>query len=172
MERSLSFIIPVYNEEESVLELYSQITEACAVNRYSDYEVVFIDDGSTDRSAEIIQSLIADHPDANITLIRFRTNFGKAAALQAGFEHAEGDVAITMDADLQDDPHEFPKLLAEMDNGYDMVSGWKKVRHDPLEKRLPSKLFNAVTAKMSGWKIGKKKSKDTGGMINLELINQ
>ncbi len=153
MGRSLSFIIPVYNEEESVNELYGQIRSACAQNAYDDYEVIFIDDGSTDRSAEKIKALIDEFQSDNITMIRLRKNFGKAAALQAGFEHANGDIAVTMDADLQDDPHEVPKLLAELDKGCDMVSGWKQVRHDPLEKRLPSKLFNIVTAHMSGIKI-------------------
>lgn len=153
MDQSLSIIIPVYNEEESVRELYDQICAACLQNDYSDYEIIFVDDGSTDASARVIMDLINENPEASITLIRFRKNFGKAAALQAGFEHAEGDIAITMDADLQDDPHEIPRLLAKLDEGFDMVSGWKQVRHDPLEKRLPSKLFNAVTAKMSGIKI-------------------
>ena len=110
MERSLSFIIPVYNEEESVNELYGQIRSACAQNAYNDYEVIFVDDGSTDSSAEKIKTLIDEFPDERITLIRFRKNFGKAAALQAGFEHASGDIAVTMDADLQDDPHEVTKL--------------------------------------------------------------
>ncbi len=153
MDQRLSFIIPVFNEEESVDELYAQIAECCVKNEYTDHEVIFIDDGSTDKSAENIEKLIADHPEDDITLIRLRKNFGKAAALQAGFEHATGDVAITMDADLQDDPHEVPKLIAELDKGYDMVSGWKKIRHDPIEKRLPSKVFNSVTARMSGIKI-------------------
>ncbi len=153
MVSSLSFIIPVYNEELSLKELFSQICECCRNNNYSNYEIIFVDDGSTDSSPDTIRQIITNNPDIRITLIRFRKNFGKAAALQAGFERAAGDIAITMDADLQDDPNEVPKLLAKMEEGYDVVSGWKQVRHDPLEKRLPSKLFNAVTAKMSGIKI-------------------
>ena len=153
MEHRLSIIIPVYNEEESLQELYGRIENTCDQNGYNNHEVIFIDDGSTDNSAGKIQDLIESNPHSEITLIRFRKNFGKAAALQAGFEQADGEIAITMDADLQDDPHEIPKLISELEKGYDMVSGWKQVRHDPLEKRLPSKLFNAVTAKLSGIKI-------------------
>ncbi len=156
MSISLSFIIPVYNEEESIEELLSRITGSCEKNNYQNYEIIFIDDGSTDSSAAKIIDLIAAHQDNEnytIKLIRFRKNFGKAAALQSGFEHANGEIAVTMDADLQDDPNEVPKLLAKMAEGYDVVSGWKQVRHDPLEKRLPSKLFNAFTARMSGIKI-------------------
>lgn len=155
MSPFISFIIPVYNEAESIEELFAQIQQSCAQNAYSDYEIIFIDDGSTDDSAQIIRKIISD-TDAEgkkITLIRFRKNFGKAAALQAGFEQAKGEIAITMDADLQDDPFEIPKLISKMDEGYDVVSGWKQIRHDPLEKRLPSKLFNWVTAKMSGIRI-------------------
>ncbi len=153
MPQSLSFIIPVYNEEESVEELFAQIRQSCRQNGYDDYEVIFIDDGSTDKSPEKIKSIIDGQNTEKVTLIRFRKNFGKAAALQAGFEKASGEIAITMDADLQDDPFEVPKLLAKMEEGYDVVSGWKQVRHDPMEKRLPSKLFNWVTAKMSGINI-------------------
>ncbi len=147
--RMVSFIIPVFNEEESIMELYDRIQSMCNENQYHHYEVIFIDDGSTDQSAQLISQAIEDG-DRHMKLIRFRRNFGKATALQAGFEHASGDVAITMDADLQDDPKEVPNMLAALDSGYDMVSGWKKNRHDPIEKRLPSKLFNFVTAKMSG----------------------
>ena len=155
MSPSISFIIPVYNEEESIEELFSQIQQSCLQNAYTDYEIIFIDDGSTDGSVEKIREIISgsNHAAGKITLIRFRKNFGKAAALQAGFEEATGDIAITMDADLQDDPFEIPKLISKMDEGYDVVSGWKQIRHDPLEKRLPSKLFNKVTALMSGIKI-------------------
>ncbi len=158
MERSLSFIIPVYNEEESLNELFSRIQLSCKQNNYHNYEIIFIDDGSSDGSSAVIQHIISDisnndSDEFSVVLIRFRKNFGKAAALQAGFERASGDVAITMDADLQDDPFEIPKLIAKLGEGYDVVSGWKQIRHDPLEKRLPSKLFNAVTAKMSGIQI-------------------
>ncbi|MBQ4511967.1 MAG: glycosyltransferase family 2 protein [Anaerolineaceae bacterium] len=154
MSPTLSFIIPVYNEEESIEELFAQIQQSCGQNGYDRYEVIFIDDGSTDGSTDKIRAIISQSEQQEkpekVTLIRFRKNFGKAAALQAGFEKATGEIAITMDADLQDDPFEIPKLLAKMDEGFDVVSGWKQVRHDPMEKRIPSKLFNWVTAKMSG----------------------
>ena len=148
----LSFVVPFYNEEETIAELYRRIQDVCVENGYSDYEVAFIDDGSTDASAQIVEGFIAGG-DAHVRLICLRKNFGKAAALQAGFEHVSGDIAITMDADLQDDPKEVPQLIAKLDEGFDMVSGWKKNRRDPIEKRLPSKLFNAVTAKMSGIRL-------------------
>ena len=149
---NLSFIIPVYNEEESLSELFFRINDSCEKNGYDNFEIVIIDDGSTDSSVERIKQIIRDHPDKKIDLICHRKNFGKAAALQSGFDFASGDIAVTMDADLQDDPYEVPKLLEKLgsDNGCDIVSGWKKVRHDPVEKRLPSKLFNFVTAKLSG----------------------
>ena len=146
----LSFIIPVYNEEESIAELFERIEAVCETNHYQDHEILFVDDGSSDGSVSEITKIIHAHPHSNVTLIRHRKNFGKAAALQAGFEHAVGDIAITMDADLQDVPEEIPLLINKLNEGYDMVSGWKKERHDPLEKRLPSKLFNSVTSKMSG----------------------
>ena len=114
----------------------------------SSYELLFVDDGSSDKSVQVIRELAAQ--DSNVHAILFRKNFGKAEALQAAFRAAEGDIVITMDADLQDDPRELKSFIEKIDAGYDLVSGWKFNRLDPLEKRLPSKLFNKVTCKMSG----------------------
>lgn len=146
MKKTLSIIVPMYNEEESIQLLYEKIIENVA-ELYS-YEIIFIDDGSTDASVKKVKELIAADP--KIHLIVFRRNFGKAAALQAGFRNSTGEIIITMDADLQDDPKEIPRFVAKLEEGYDLVSGWKKKRHDPLEKRLPSKLFNKVTSHLSG----------------------
>lgn len=146
MEHTLSVIIPVYNEEESVKILYEKIRES--IEQHYAYEVIFIDDGSTDASVQKIKEMIQE--DSRVHLLVFRKNFGKAAALQAGFRNAVGDIIVTMDADLQDDPKEIPRFVEKLEEGYDLVSGWKKERHDPLEKRLPSKLFNRVTSHLSG----------------------
>lgn len=137
----ISFVIPVYNEEESLQELHKQIVENLPNHQY---EIIFIDDGSTDNSYSLIQEIVKQ--DKNVIPIRFRTNFGKAAALQAGFDKAEGDVIFTMDADLQDDPVEIPRFLEKIEEGYDLVSGWKKKRKDPITKRWPSKFFNLITS--------------------------
>lgn len=146
MKSTLSLIVPMYNEEESIRLLYEKVIESVA-ERYS-YEIIFIDDGSMDASVEKVKELIAE--DKNVHLIVFRRNFGKAAALQAGFRNSTGEIIITMDADLQDDPKEIPRFVEKLEEGYDLVSGWKKKRRDPLEKRLPSKLFNKVTSHLSG----------------------
>ena len=146
MSRKLSIIVPMYNEEESVKILHQRILES--IKALYDYEIIFIDDGSKDKSVQMVKEIIAE--DANVHLIVFRKNFGKAAALQVGFRNATGDIVITMDADLQDDPKEIPRMIEKLDEGYDLVSGWKQKRHDPLEKRLPSKLFNKVTSTLSG----------------------
>ena len=143
----LSFVIPCYNEEESLELLYDGIIS----NIGDDYEIIFIDDGSTDRSREVIRALHAK--DENVHLIAFGRNFGKAAALQAGFNSANGDIVITMDADLQDEPSEITHFVEKINEGYDVVSGWKIHRNDPMEKRLPSKLFNKVTSRLSGVKL-------------------
>ncbi len=137
----LSFIIPVLNEEESLSQLYSEILEN--IGEHS-YEIIFIDDGSSDGSFEIMRGLA--EKDESVKVIRFRRNFGKSAALQKGFDLAEGEIIFTLDADLQDNPAEIPNFIKKIEEGWDLVSGWKKHRHDPLHKRLPSKLFNAVTA--------------------------
>lgn len=155
MDRKLSIVIPVYNEEDSIEELYNSIREniqECMDREMvSEYEIVFVDDGSTDRSISKIRTV--RKRDANVHMILFRKNFGKAAALQAAFKNVSGDIIITMDADLQDDPMEIGNFIKKLDEGYDLVSGWKVNRLDPLEKRLPSKLFNKVTSKLSGLKL-------------------
>lgn len=138
----ISFVIPVLNEQESLSSLYREIVANCQGHSY---EIIFIDDGSTDGSFKTMQALAAKDPEVRI--IRFRRNFGKAAALQAGFNLSSGTVVFTMDADLQDNPIEIPNFIARLEEGYDLVSGWKKHRHDPLHKVLPSKLFNYVTAR-------------------------
>ena len=142
---SLTVVIPVYNEHESLRPLMDElgtVLDGLAIPS----DVVFVDDGSTDGSREVLAELAAD---PRVRVIQQRRNFGKGAALMAGFRHATGDAVITMDADLQDDPAEIPGILADLEE-VDLVSGWKATRKDPLSKRLPSKLFNAVTAKMSG----------------------
>ncbi|MDD4848113.1 MAG: glycosyltransferase family 2 protein [Bacteroidales bacterium] len=147
----ISIIVPVYNEEESLRELSAWIARVMKKNNYS-YEIVMVDDGSSDSSWNEI--LKCGQRNSNIKGIRFRRNYGKSAALQTGFEAAQGNVVITMDADLQDSPDEIPELYKMIRNdGYDMVSGWKKVRHDPLHKRIPSKFYNATVRKMSGIKL-------------------
>lgn len=143
----LSAVIPVYNEAESLAALHAELRAVAAANHY-DLEIVFVDDGSRDRSWTIVGELAAKDP--LITALRFRRNFGKAAALDAGFAAARGDIILTLDADLQDDPHEIPRMLAELDLGYDMVSGYKQVRHDPWHKVLPSRVFNWLVSRMTG----------------------
>jgi glycosyltransferase involved in cell wall biosynthesis len=143
----LSIVIPVYNEDESLPELCSWIQRVMQENAFS-YEVILVDDGSSDHSWEVINRLRAANP--HIKGIKFQRNYGKSAALNEGFKAAKGDVVITMDADMQDSPDEIPELRRMiLDDHYDMVSGWKKVRHDPLSKTLPSKFFNWTTARVS-----------------------
>ena len=143
----ISIVIPVYNEDESLPELCGWIEKVMHENGFS-YEVVLVDDGSTDRSWEVITDLRKANPC--IKGIRFQRNYGKSAALNEGFKVAQGDVVITMDADMQDSPDEIPALRKMiLEDRYDMVSGWKKVRHDPISKTLPSKFFNWTTARVS-----------------------
>lgn len=149
MNRLLSFVIPVYNEQDSLEILYRKILEN--IPDGFEYEIWFVNDGSTDDSEKNIKKLIDE--DKNVHIISFRKNFGKALALESAFRNVNGEIVITMDADLQDDPIEIPNFINKLDEGYDLVSGWKKERHDPLEKRLPSKLFNKVTQKLSGVKL-------------------
>lgn len=145
---NLSLVIPLKNEAESLPELEAWIRRVVEAQGLR-YEIIFVDDGSTDDSWAVIESLRA--ANANIRAIKFRRNYGKSAALHVGFQAAQGQVVITLDADLQDSPDEIPELYRMItEEGYDLVSGWKKKRHDPLEKRLPSKLFNAVARWMSG----------------------
>jgi glycosyltransferase involved in cell wall biosynthesis len=147
----VSVVVPLYNEQESLEELTGKIGDSLNPPGHA-WEVVFIDDGSSDGSYDVIRKLHAADPN-HVKAIRFARNYGKAAALSVGFEQAAGDVIVTMDADLQDDPAAIPEMLAKLDEGYDLVSGWKKKRHDPLEKRLPSKLFNLVVSVMSGIRL-------------------
>jgi len=147
---SLSLIIPLYNERDSLLELHRQIS-AVAQERGLSIEIVFIDDGSTDGSWDMVKELAAK--DTRVRALRFRRNFGKAAALQAGFREARGSRIFTLDADLQDDPAEIPNFLAEMDKGIDLVVGWKKIRHDPWHKVLPSRVFNGMVSRTTGVKL-------------------
>ncbi len=144
----ISIVIPLYNEEESIRELFEWIKRTMQTNGYS-FEVIFVNDGSTDSSWEKIQELGSSN--ANVRGIRFRRNYGKSAALYVGFKKAQGDVVITMDADLQDSPDEIPELYKMItEEGYDLVSGYKKKRYDPLSKTIPTKLFNATARKVSG----------------------
>ncbi|MGD1844842.1 MAG: glycosyltransferase family 2 protein [Salibacteraceae bacterium] len=144
----ISVVVPLFNEEESLPELAEWIQKVMRENQFT-YEIVMVDDGSSDRSWEVIGNLKANHPE--VKGIRFRRNYGKSAALNTGFEAVEGNVVITMDADLQDSPDEIPELNRMiLEEGFDMVSGWKKKRHDPLSKTIPTKLFNWATRKMSG----------------------
>lgn len=148
----LSIVVPLLNEEESLPELCEWIKRVCTENNYS-YEVILVDDGSTDDSWQVIERLSAT--DAAVKGIRFQRNYGKSAALNEGFKAAQGNVVITMDADLQDSPDEIPGLRKMIvDDGYDLVSGWKKVRYDnTLTKNIPSKFFNSVTSRVSKIKL-------------------
>jgi glycosyltransferase involved in cell wall biosynthesis len=144
----ISVVIPLFNEEESLPELFDWIERTMQQNNFS-YEVIFIDDGSKDKSWQVIENIIAQNTNAKG--IKFQRNYGKSAALNTGFEICAGNVVITMDADLQDSPDEIPDLYKMiMTDGFDLVSGWKKKRFDPLSKTIPTKLFNWATRKMSG----------------------
>ncbi|MDH6533666.1 glycosyltransferase [Parabacteroides sp. 52] len=147
----ISVVIPLYNEAESLPELNAWIERVMAEHGFN-YEVIYVDDGSTDDSWRIIEGLKAKNP--NVCGIKFRRNYGKSPGLHCGFQKAQGDVVITMDADLQDSPDEIPALYRMIkEEGYDLVSGWKKKRYDPLTKTIPTKLFNATARKFSGLKL-------------------
>jgi dolichol-phosphate mannosyltransferase len=146
----LSVVVPVFNEAESLEALHRELCEVAATEGYQ-LDVIFVDDGSKDESWQVIQRLAA--ADKRIRGLRFRRNFGKAAALSAGFAHARGELVMTLDADLQDDPHEIPRFVAEMHKNLDVVSGWKKVRHDPWHKVLPSRVFNWMVSRLTGVKL-------------------
>ena len=146
----ISVIIPLFNEEESLPELYAWIERVMKANGFS-FEVIFVNDGSTDHSWQVIQSLGSESD--HVKGIKFRRNYGKSPALYCGFKQAQGDVVITMDADLQDSPDEIPALYKMIvEDGYDLVSGYKQKRYDPLSKTIPTKLFNATARKISGIK--------------------
>ena len=145
----ISVIIPVFNEIGSLPELMDQLRKVLHI--YKKWEILFVDDGSTDGSTEFLNDL--SRKDENVTLIQFHRNYGKSAALAEGFKLAKGEYLITMDADLQDDPAEIPNLMKKLEEGFDLVSGWKKERKDPISKKFPSKIFNYVTRIMTGVKI-------------------
>ncbi len=146
----LSIVIPVFNEEESLQELLSQIDQVTQTHGYQT-SILMVDDGSSDGSWEVIERLATQH--AGLRGLKLRRNFGKAAALAAAFERVDGDFVITMDADLQDDPKEIPNLLAKLKEGFDVVSGWKQVRHDPWHKVFPSRLFNGMISWLTGVRL-------------------
>ncbi len=149
----ISIVIPLYNEAESLPELYEQIQTVMDQNRFS-FEVIFVDDGSNDASWQVITELKAAHPDI-VRALKFRRNYGKSPALYCGFKKAEGEVVFTMDADLQDNPGELPEMYRMLKEGnYDLISGWKKKRYDSkVSKNLPSKIYNATTRKITGIKL-------------------
>ncbi len=148
LDMDISVVIPLYNEAESLQELIAWIKRVMDDHRFS-YEIILIDDGSTDESWMIIEGLKAMNP--RITAVKFRRNYGKSAALNVGFAATQGDVVVTMDADLQDSPDEIPELYRKIiHEDFDLISGWKQQRHDPISKTIPTKLFNAVTRGVSG----------------------
>jgi glycosyltransferase involved in cell wall biosynthesis len=146
----LSVVVPVHNEERSVALLYDELNSALEPLATA-WEAIFVDDGSTDGTFAALTRLHASTD--NVRVVRLRRNFGKAAALGAGFDHAHGDTVVTIDGDLQDDPSEIPRLLAKLDEGFDLVSGWKTRRRDPLRRRIPSRIFNWVTSCLSGVRL-------------------
>ena len=147
----ISVIIPIYNEEGNLAELHEKLSDVLASIAKS-YEIVFIDDGSTDDSFRILKEINTE--DRNVKVVRLRRNFGQSAALKAGFDYAKGDTIVTMDGDLQNQPEDIPSLLRKLDEGYDIVSGWRADRKDPfLTKKLPSKLSNWLASKITGVKL-------------------
>ena len=144
----ISVVIPAYNEEENIPVLYERL-KGVLDSIGEDYEIVFVDDGSYDRTPEVLKEIA--EKDKKVKVIRFKRNYGQTAAMYAGFEYAEGDVIITMDADLQNDPEDIPRLLEKMREGYDIVSGWRRDRKDPfLSRKLPSKIANWIISKVTG----------------------
>src|SRR5881396_182952 len=146
----ISVVVPVHDEERTVALLFDEL-QAALDPLGEPWEAVFVDDGSTDGSFAALTRLHSSHD--NVRVVRLRRNFGKAAALAAGFANAQGDVVVTIDADLQDDPAEIPRLLAKLDEGFDLVSGWKAHRRDPITRRIPSRIFNWVTGRVSGLRL-------------------
>ncbi len=149
-EKEVSVVIPVFDEGENLGPLYTQL-KSVLEDMAKSYEIIFVDDGSSDNSFSILEKLY--QKDSNIKIIQFRKNFGKSAALSAGFNCAKGETIITLDADLQDDSREIPNFLKKLEQGYDLVSGWRLPRKDPLSKTLPSKLFNSLTSALTGVKV-------------------
>ncbi|WP_422929562.1 glycosyltransferase family 2 protein [Singulisphaera sp. PoT] len=147
----ISVVVPVRNEQESLATLHSELAAVASDRGFAEAEWIFIDDGSTDGSWREIRRL-AEH-DSRVRAIKFRRNFGKAAALTAGFQAARGEIVFTLDGDLQDDPKEMPRFLERLDEGYDLVSGWKRTRHDPWHKVFPSRVFNAMVSAVTGCKL-------------------
>lgn len=148
--KKLSVVVPLFNEQDSLQPLSAEIRKVCIANNF-DFEVIFVDDGSTDNSLKVIKDICRG--DRRFKYVSFQKNYGKSAALNIGFKKASGTVVVTMDADLQDDPGEIPNLILKLNDGFDMVSGWKKKRYDPFIKKHSSKFFNAVTRWFSGVKI-------------------
>jgi len=146
----LSIVVPVYNEEESLIELHREIDDVARANNL-ELEIIFVDDGSTDQSWSVVRQLA--EKDSRVRGLKFRRNFGKAAALNAGFAECGGEVVMTLDADLQDDPKEIPRFLEKLEHDVDVISGWKKVRHDPWHKVLPSRVFNWMVSSLTGVKL-------------------
>ena len=154
MKPAISFVIPFLNEEATLGELFDRIAASVrpCLPAGGTFEVIFVDDGSTDRGADKVAALAAEHPE--VVLLELRGNFGKSAALAAGFDRAEGDVVLTLDADLQDDPKEIPRFLEKLEGErLDVVSGYKQTRHDPFHKVIPSRIFNAMVRSMTGLKL-------------------
>lgn len=146
----ISVVVPVFDEEGSLRELHRRLSEVMSGLGRS-YEIIYIDDGSRDQSLSILKAIHDDDP--RVGVVSFRRRYGKSAALAVGFGEARGGIVVTIDADLQDDPREIPRLIRELDLGYDLVSGWKKHRKDPLSKTIPSRIFNWVTAKVTGLRL-------------------
>ena len=146
----ISVVVPVHDEERSVARLYDEIADALAPLDRA-WEVVFVDDGSTDGTFGALTRLHDGHD--NLRVVRLRRNFGKASALQAGFEESQGEIVVTIDGDLQDDPAEIPRLLAKLEEGFDLVSGWKTKRRDPITRRVPSRVFNWASGAVSGLRL-------------------
>jgi len=147
---NISAVIPVYNEQDSLVRLHQELAAVAAEHKY-ELQIIFVDDGSSDQTWSVIESLASS--DSRVEGIQFRRNFGKAAALRAGFQVAEGDVVFTLDGDLQDDPAEIPRFLSALEGGLDVVSGWKKVRHDPWHKVGPSRIFNWLVSRVTGVRL-------------------
>ncbi len=147
----ISFVIPLYNESESLAQLHAELVAVVQDHDLGDVEFLFVDDGSTDGSWAVLMDLATSDP--RVRAVRFRRNFGKAAALAVGFAQARGRIVFTLDADGQDNPAEVPRFLSKLEEGFDLVSGWKQVRHDPWHKVLPSRVFNAVVSRVSGCRL-------------------